>query len=381
MMDMFADALADSVGTDAKVDAPATLAPSQDMAVAAEPAARSRETSIVVIDDPDIDELSLADPIAHVDPTREKSPRRLAAKTLQSDLPSSKKRKWSMELKVVEEVDVREVTCVFIRSDKDTTPVPLWPQYNVRWKDADFQNSTWIVVGNYEPWVMQLFDALTNKSVRVLAKTFTDHFRKEFLACMDKTRQPAHLKNAFEDSDCEDDDSKIGAKQSARNVAVVEPNIGGYKVVCLNYVAKMVLKLDEATLNFVTSWIVPLARQLAHSQVALAHSQVTRVHCEEALESTACESSRKLAVFQFTANPTPNIKDKVLWYPNSHAWKIVLHDKNTLSFSVAPNLSAQKYAEEKVAAYWHAVDAWNRLDNSKRLRIPITCLFGTTASD
>ena len=379
-MDIFAAALDARVGRDAMVDARATPAPSQDIASAGDLAARSGAPCMVIEDDPEDGGLSIEAGIALVDTTVHKALRTKRTSS-HSDIPCVTKRKCtvkhSLRLTPKKLADGDDVTCVLVQNGRRQVPVPLWSQYNVNWKDLDFQNSSWIVVSNYEHWFMQLVDAVTNKSVRLVAKTFTDHFRNEFQACMAVARTADNLGNPVSDSDC--DEHRSPARQRVgRDVAVTELDIGGFTVLCLNSTARMVLKLDEATVKFITGWIVPLVKVLAHSQDLSQHK------LGSPSASVACEAADPLGVFRFSACPTPNIRDKVCWNLNAHAWSVLLKDpkgKPSEDFAVDHTQSADAYEEQKIGAYGRAIEIWNRLDGSKRLRIPITNLPRSTAGD
>ena len=85
------------------------------------------------------------------------------------------------------------------------------------------------------------------------------------------------------------------------------------------------------------------------------------------------------AVFSFSAQDTPNIRDKVIWVPQTHTWKLLLTraPKNTdplcddtgKALSVDGNLKSAPYKAAKQEAYERAKRAWNLLDGSKRHRI------------
>jgi hypothetical protein len=383
MMDIFASALADSVETDTKVDARSTTAPSPDIP-------QSSETCITIPDDADTDGYSVEDPIARGHSTSQAAPstKRSTSKvpSPQSDFPAKKRNRSEgtkpLHLKPVEvgkldkESGKREewhdLTCIFVKTGKHNVPVPLWSQYTATWKGVEDKRATWIVVSSWEWWLMRVIDAVTAKSVRQVGKTFTDYFRKEFLACMASARRPGVHEDPLADDDSSDDKTK---RPKRSQTFEVQANIGGYSVNCLNHTTRMVLKVDQQTVTFITGWIVPLVRKLAHSQAMKPSGS----------ESTTEESPTSLAGFHFQASPTPNIRDKVCWNPSIHAWKLVLHKtkdgKISSNFCVEPNLPADKYEKERIAEYWNAVEAWNRMDGSKRVRIPMTRLRETTASD
>ena len=276
-----------------------------------------------------------------------------------------------LRLEAVEAHTAEYVRCIFIRGEKSDVPVPLWKQYTVSWKGADLQQSKWIVVSNYEPWLMQMINAVTNKCVRRVGKAFTDLFRKEFQECVTKARAPH---NAAADLSDSDGDGHEGSQPRWRAPgkgfgAVLDARIGGRQVRCLNHTTRMVLELDATTEEFITAWMVPLVRVLARQQDLPA----TVPPC------VAPESSAQVAGFHFTASMTPNVRDKLCWNPLAHAWNLLLAKPKgapTESFAVDASLPPKEFEEEKRAAYRRAIEAWNKLDGSSRLRIPGVPLIG-----
>ena len=238
------------------------------------------------------------------------------------------------------------MTCALVPSGKTVVLVPLWSQYIVDCKEPGMELCKWIVVSNYERWVMQLVNLITRKSVRQVAKSFTDCFRKEFIACMEVARAvPGGLEDPFEEGGSLDDHVSV-AKRVKSTTSVMEVDIGGYKVKCLNTTARMLLLLEKETVTFITSWIVPLVRELA-----LKHEQTGS---EGVSETDSSESVGALAGFHFIASPTPNIRDKVNWNPSTHSWAIQLRQpiaKPSGNFAVDPSLSADLYEEQKIDAY------------------------------
>jgi len=244
-------------------------------------------------------------------------------------------------------------------------PVPLWNQYKASWRDADFADSNWIIVSNYERWVMQAVDAVTCRSVREVVKAFMDQFRTEFLTCLERARRPSQLDSPFDEDDTDDKAGQGSSIPSFKGsfLATMEINIGGFNVQCMNYAPRMVLKLDLATAKFISAWVIPLMRELARSQVQSPSSP----------ETVASKSMDAFGGFQFCASPTPHIRDKVQWNPMKHSWEILVKKAKVAlpgQFRVDPDLSAALYDEEKVAVYRRAVEAWNSMDGSARHRIP-----------
>jgi hypothetical protein len=226
---------------------------------------------------------------------------------------------------------------------------------------------------------MGLVDAVTKKSVRDVAKTFADHFRKQFQTAMATARKAQNLENPLSDSDSEN--HVTFPENQVRNYAevksaVIEIALGEFTIVSLNSNRKLTLKIDEATVKFIAGWIVPLVRVCAKTK---APSQ----------EMLGCGASTALSQddlngFHLRDGPTPNIRDKVCWNPTAHKWKVLLkHAKGKPSedFAVDPAQDAQTYQEQKVVAYWRAVETWNRLDSSNRFRIPMNRFAQSSAAD
>ena len=94
------------------------------------------------------------------------------------------------------------VECIAIKSKHKTVPIPLWGQYNAVWQSIDFQQAKWLIVSNYEHWVMRMVDALTKRSVREVAQTFAAVFRMHFLAAIKLAR--TNDKHQHQSTDCSD---------------------------------------------------------------------------------------------------------------------------------------------------------------------------------
>ena len=168
-------------------------------------------------------------------------------------------------------------------------------------------------------------------------------------------------------------DGKPAPKRMKPSTAVIEVMIGGYKVNCLNTTVRILLLLETQTVTFITRWIVPLVQDLALCQ--------DQKGLEGASETDSSESTGAIAAFHFIASPTPNIRDKITWNPMTHSWVLHLRQsKGTPSqhFTVDPSLPAHSYEEQKKDAYRRAIVMWNKLDSSKRQRIPAPLQPGQT---
>ena len=138
---------------------------------------------------------------------------------------------------------------------------------------------------------------------------------------------------------------------------------GGFDLVCLNHGNRIALKLCDDTAKFIAAWVVPLLRELAHSQDSqqLGATTDTDKHRPSTLQG-----------FHFCASSTPNLRDKICWNPLRHSWEASLKyakGKLTEKFVVDPSIAAHLYEAQKLAMYVAAIAAWNRLDGSTRHRI------------
>ena len=387
IMDLFAAALEDTCNVDPKVEATATRALSQGL-----PPRQGTAPSqgIAAIDELGAISSDDCKEISEVPRQVPETPEKvIRAKRVSSvpEHPCRKKKKYnpknSLQLARITYVDGDNMPCVFVSNGSQQVPVPLWCQYTATWRDVDFGDSRWIIVSNYESWIMGLVDAVTNKRVRDVAKTFADHFRKQFQTAMATARKAQNLEDPLSDSDSE---NAVTATSQACDwpsrctagvkSAVVEISLGEFTIVSLNSNRKLTLKIDEATVKFIAGWIVPLVRVCAK----------TKASSQEVLgcgASTAL-SQDDLNGFQLRDRPTPNIRDKVCWNPTAHKWKVFLKnakDKPSEDFAVDPTQDAETYQKQKVDAYWRAVETWNRLDSSNRFRIPMNRFAQSSAAD
>lgn len=376
-MDIFAVALEDSDRIDATVDIGAKLAPSQDIAGTEELEMILFDDCMEISDDIAIGALSVEPAIAHVLETPEKVSRTKHTSSQSHHCCGTKRKhnpKNSLQLKRIESVDGSDVPCIFVKKGSRQMVVPLWCQYRATWRDEDFENAKWISVSNYDSWVMGLVNAVTRHSVREVAKTFTDCFRKQFQTCMATARRARNLGNALSDSESENTTGIVG-NNAEEGSAVVEVAMGDFILTCLNSNRRMALKLDEVTVRFISGWIVPLMKVCASSK-APSQDNLGSVPAVPVKD----ESQK----FHLSVSPTPNIRDKVWWNPTAHAWEVFIKlskGKPSENFAVDPAQSADTYEKQKIDAYRRAVEAWNWFDSSKRFRIPTTRLPVSCAAD
>jgi hypothetical protein len=263
----------------------------------------------------------------------------------------------------------------------DGMPIALWNQYTSSWRSVDFKDSKWIKVGFSEPWVKQLVDACVmnkkKKNARYVIKKLTDRMQKEVNACLAADA----LKNKDYDpfSSFTPEPEGCFGMTRRRNVVnefcpVAQILIGKFKVLCLNNKRQVALKVDEATTAFIEGWMLPLIKSFVDNP-----DEVDTSHPETASDEPAVT----VPGFSFSSCFTPNLRDKVVWRPEQHAWKLYIkHDKTDKDkrmtpgeisdFTVNSEVPADTYEKEKIAAYWRAIAAWNKLDCSTRHRIPLT---------
>ena len=269
----------------------------------------------------------------------------------------------------IQEKNGSSVVCVFVpRTKSSEDAIPLWPQYTATWRNSDFDNTKWLILSNYEKWVMRIVDGVSNKSVRQVAQDMLAAARSEFMACLTKSRilngQAAHSQ------DSSDEELSVESPAVPRiRTPVIQVTIGGYDLICLNTQKQIVFKVEQVTTEFIRHWLLPLAMRTAHSQVKpeppLPKPSAAKLAAE--IITGAC--------FHFSANPTPNVAGKLSWIPQAHAWKVKIlkpqAELPTEGFKVDPNLESDEYLKEKLQAYQRAASAWNECDGSPRHRIKL----------
>ena len=375
-MDVFGDALDDPWAACTAPQSVSKMAPSQDTLFDSTP--RRASPTITVIDDDE-----------HVSPESSTEGSQPSATYVLADAVSSPKSdavtpSLSKRRRVTTKVpqftpvpsgDAMEVMCVFVPSGKKLIPVALWTQYTVTWDATSLGDSRWLMFSNYERWLMELVDVATNRPIRAVAKNFMDRFRQEFLVALNKARVPEKLEDAFalrDDSEhINTNTDDMGAQplpgrwRNRKFTPELLVNIGGFDMITVNDAKKIVMKIDVNLVKFIYAWVVPLVRDMARSQDK-----------QESETMQSPEAPSNLARFHFEASSTPNIRDKVVWNPMDHKWKVLLkkplHSPELLHCP-DPDLDPQSYEFAKLTAYGEAILEWNRCDGSTRHRIPVPC--------
>ena len=270
------------------------------------------------------------------------------------------------------------IRSIFVpRKKGEQEAIPLWPQYHASWKTADFDKHSWLVVSNQSRWFYHLVNAVTNRCVRDVAQDLFNAVRTEFSACLTKARGSLgdqDSQSCDSDSDTAELNPRLNINKQAAAVVLV---IGGYSVFCINHRKQMLIAVDDDSVEFIRHWLLPLAQQSARCIGTTAPVQPVEPAC-----------ATKLGGFQFSANPTPNIRGKITWNPAKHAWKLLAQKPNPKMlplriFAINPELPATEYLAAKSLEYRLAIEAWNTCDRSSRHRIkPPTVLLeeGVTTS-
>jgi len=264
----------------------------------------------------------------------------------------------------------------------DGIPIALWNQYTCSWRSLDFKDSKWIKVGYSEPWVKQLVDACAmskkKKNARHVIKKLTDHMQKEVNACLASEARKNKDYDPFASFTPEPEGCfGITRRRNAVNefCPVVQILIGEFNVLCLNNKRQVALKVDEATTAFIEGWMLPLIKSFVDNPDEVDKPSEFTSHPETASGNLA----GTVQGFSFSSCFTPNLRDKVVWCPEQHSWKVYVKHATPGSFTpeemrdfvVDSEQPAETYDKDKIAAYWRAITAWNRVDGSKRHRIPL----------
>ena len=152
-----------------------------------------------------------------------------------------------------------EIRCIFVpRKKGEQEAIPLWPQYTVAWKGADFEGYTWLILSNYSRWLHNLVNATTNKCVRNVAQHMFSVARSEFSACLAKARGSGDQDSQTLDSDSEGEET-ASLKHSSKNDAALTVVIGGYPVFCINTKKQIFISVDNEAVEFIRHWLLPLA--------------------------------------------------------------------------------------------------------------------------
>ena len=250
--------------------------------------------------------------------------------------------------------------------------IPLWPQYTLSWRSETFADPSWIVVGNYERWIMQLVDVAPKDAVRGVAARALDIFRAQFRTCLDRARTPVSLKNPLAPDADNNEDGETVVRAGTRRELVVQVDFQGHVLTCLNTLVsgkgKVFLMLDDYAERFVVDFFVPLVIQTATTTARTTMPT-------SATKPPKADDQKKGACFQIGVDSTPSIRDKVTWVPAEHRWNVTIKkEKGPFQDRLAEcivdkSLEGESYEQAKLRAYSRAVAVWNEFDGTKRDRI------------
>jgi len=291
-------------------------------------------------------------------------------------------------LRVLNVAEPQRLTCVFATATnapeqgkraacKVVAPiaVALWPQYKLTLAHPEFVDTTWLAIGFQEQWLRQLVHAMkapteSDKGERGLVTAVRQLWLPRFREALQKRRneigqaEPAE-EDAEDEAGCDvadDPREKIdAARLTFRKVASVDITVMGHTLTMLNVLRPCILNVDDALCTFIQTHVASSVRALAPSQQ---------------MQNPIIQP---LAPFHFVALEMPNVRGKVTWVPDQHAWRLDItkpkeklqpgQDLTGQTLAVAPSLSPEKYTAAKRDAYTRAIHTWNAVDGSTRLRI------------
>ena len=101
-----------------------------------------------------------------------------------------------MKMNILDQANGADIKCLFIPGKKAKDgqhAIPLLPQFDAQWRDADFGTRTWLVISTQSRWVQLLMKTqLRNNPTAADSRTACAHLcasvKLEFDACLDKQR-------------------------------------------------------------------------------------------------------------------------------------------------------------------------------------------------
>jgi hypothetical protein len=101
-----------------------------------------------------------------------------------------------MKMNILDQANGADIKCLFIPGKKAKDgqhAIPLLPQFDAQWRDADFGKRTWLVISTQSRWVQLLMKTqLRNNPTAADSRTACAHLcasvKLEFDACLDKQR-------------------------------------------------------------------------------------------------------------------------------------------------------------------------------------------------
>jgi len=226
---------------------------------------------------------------------------------------------------------------------------------------------TWIILGWHELWLYSFVLAL-----KAPQRNGVLGLRQFWLPRLQAAIRAERAKFL---GDAQPDDEEVGAineNDPAEKVGAstkftfhskfsFEVSVAECKLTMLNLLRPCVLRVDENTVTFLQTVVARSARSQALSQPDPIAPPVAPFHFEEQLMH--------------------NYRGKVAWTPSEHTWTLFIAkpkkqivpacDLNNKTLRVEKSLPPKQYEAAKFHAYVRALQTWNALDGSNRLRIPI----------
>ena len=316
-------------------------------------------------------------------------------------------------LDVVEQKCGARISTLFLAQKKgEPEPVSLLPQYTATWLKADFGGRTFIVVSTSQRWLQRLvLHAVSKGEKKTDSRTSLVQLcaviKAEFNEALNKARKlvrmhsrlaqaKSDLKEAGEDDS--DDSSSESADDSLQTISdvagekdepqfrkdrtatpVLQVQIGGIEVMCINTKKRMIFAVDDAILRLIDTWLIPIAQQMARGLGRNCRGKYMDPNKRKASDVQEDSQGSEEPSPCLTPNATPNLPQKVVWKPTGDFWKVTVQKlaKDTslkAIFEVDSDLKGVAYLRKKVETYFEAIKEWNEKDRSSRHRIAFPSL-------
>ena len=316
-----------------------------------------------------------------------------------------------MKMNTLDQANGADIKCLFIPGKKAKDgqhAIPLLPQFDAQWRDADFGTRTWLVISTQSRWVQLLMKTqLRNNPTAADSRTACAHLcasvKLEFDACLhtqrcrlrakeilDKEkneRKSAGVLASSDESSAENEDDSQETEKAqeidrhqfrvdSQTTPYLQIDIGGSPVTCINTKKRVAVAVDTQVAGFISKWLMPLAEKSGRD-VYLDHSasRTTQIRALR-LDHSTSRTSDASSGFTFTPVKTPNIKDKVYWIPSKRSWKVKAQKRVkdrpfTDMFVVDDGVTGEAFLTMKAEKYLLAVTEWDLGDKSTRSRIAI----------
>ena len=157
--------------------------------------------------------------------------------------------------------------------------------------------------------------------------------------------------------------------------------IGEHSVVCINDKRKIVLAVDDDTVNFIRHWLLPLVQKYVGNVAPVM--KMVRSKSQDTLQQQDSQTSEESMPKKIA---TSSWQNKVIWSPSQIAWlvkaKNVAKDTKFIEqFPVDADLRGHRFSLTRDSQFLLAVAEWNKCDGSKRERIELPEGFGDAEAE